>query len=170
MNIFVINSNPILSAMDLCDAHVCKMVVESCQLLSTQDYMCGLTEGRYKPTHVNHPCRKCLDNPYNYLWLVFHLSALLGEYEVRFNRTHMCQDIFVRNWFKKLSSLHEYGLKEAADIPSRTTFPKCMPEEFKTGRDTLIDVVASYKNYYRYKKQTLKRWKYTNRGEPVWLK
>ena len=37
MNIFVINMNPFESAKQLCDAHVIKMILESCQLLSTQD-------------------------------------------------------------------------------------------------------------------------------------
>ena len=37
MNIFVLDKNPYISAQMMCDAHVVKMIVESCQLLSTHD-------------------------------------------------------------------------------------------------------------------------------------
>lgn len=42
MNIFVVDADPFVAAQSLCDAHVVKMIVESCQLLSTQDRLNGL--------------------------------------------------------------------------------------------------------------------------------
>lgn len=168
MNIFVTSSNPVTAAMNLCDAHVCKMIVESCQLLSTQDSLDGLTEGRYKSTHINHPCRKCLENPWNYLWLCFHLNTLLEGYRYRFHKRHKCREMFDNIWYENIHSWQEIGL-ESWTLAAMSTFPKCMPEEFKTGGDDISGVIASYKNYYRYKKQTLKRWKYTNKEEPEWL-
>lgn len=49
------------------------------------------------------------------------------------------------------------------------TFPKCMPDEFKVGGDDIDSVVQSYRNYYKYKQQTLKRFRYTKRDVPEWL-
>ena len=98
MNIFVINSNPFESAKQLCDAHVIKMILESCQLLSDQDRLHGLTDERYKITHVNHPCRKCLDNHSNYIWLSYHLYGLLKEYTYRYGKIHKCQNLYEKYW------------------------------------------------------------------------
>ena len=35
MNIFVLDSDPVVSAQMMCDKHVVKMIVESAQMLST---------------------------------------------------------------------------------------------------------------------------------------
>ena len=73
MNIFVLDPSPRIAAQSLCDVHVVKMILESAQLLSTQDRLAGVLHG-YAITHENHPCRICLSNPANYLWLSAHLG------------------------------------------------------------------------------------------------
>ena len=68
MNIFVLDRDPIKSAEMMCDAHVVKMIVESCQLLSTDDRIRGMNSDvdiLYKATHENHPCRRCLSEEWN---------------------------------------------------------------------------------------------------------
>lgn len=58
MNIFILDTDPIVAAKYLCDKHIVKMAVESCQLLSTalpQD------KAPYKHTHINHPCAKPIE-------------------------------------------------------------------------------------------------------------
>jgi hypothetical protein len=83
MNIFVSDLDPIVAAQNLDDKRVVKMALESAQILST----IGL--GRYKPTHVNHPCTKWAGaSPSNTLWLFRHFHALCTEYYYRFNREH----------------------------------------------------------------------------------
>ena len=61
MNIFAVDVSPEKAAQALCDAHVVKMILESAQLLSTQDRIRGLDRG-YRLTHAEHPCRRSLSN------------------------------------------------------------------------------------------------------------
>lgn len=99
MNIFVLDRSPVKAAQMLCDAHVVKMIVESAQLLSTHDRLTGRFDdpsGLYKPTHVNHPCRKCLDNKFNRAWLICYLDALLSEYYHRYRKTHKTASVYHR--------------------------------------------------------------------------
>ena len=97
MNLFVLDRSPRIAAQFLCDAHVVKMILESAQLLSTQDRLNGLERG-YRMTHENHPCRRCLENPANYLWLSAHLGSLLREYTHRFRKEHRTEQLFRLYW------------------------------------------------------------------------
>ncbi len=161
MNIFVINKNPVLAAQQLCNSHVVKMIVESAQLLSTHDRFHGIEENRYKSCYLNHPCRKCLENIHNYVWLCHHLNALLDEYTFRYNKFHKCREMFNRCWKQYLEMTYDSNL---------LSFPKCMINELKVGSDSIEDVVKAYQNYYRFKKKSLKRFQYKNREMPEWLK
>ena len=186
MNIFVVDEDPFKAAQSLCDAHVVKMIVESCQLLSTQDRLHGHSEGRYKMTHVNHPCRLCLCSPFNRAWLKLHLYALLREYTFRYNKTHNCQEMFDSLW--RFNIDYVLDVMPPANAPNVeqfmrtglgdfTTFPQCMPEEYRINDITarqfirhIEDTILAYRNYYRYKAKTLKRFTYTKREPPEWLK
>lgn len=186
MNIFVVDEDPIKAAQSLCDAHVVKMIVESCQLLSTQDQLHGIVNGRYNITHENHPCRLCLCSPYNRLWLKLHLGALLKEYTFRYGKIHKCQEMFTSLWASDLEYVPEFspfvdGLAlehfMRTGLGELTTFPQCMPEEYQLNALTakrligyIADTVQAYRRYYRYKAHSLKRFRYTKREEPEWLK
>lgn len=185
MNIFVVDEDPIKAAQSLCDAHVVKMIVESCQLLSTQDRLDNLTEGRYKSTHVNHPCRKCLEDYFNWVWLKLHLEGLLQEYTYRFEKVHKCQQMFDSFWKVKWALIPPLliemeGISEDPLLRSKvaywTHFPQCMPDEYKVAPSiatcisgSIRDNVIAYRNYYKYKAKTLKRFTYTKRELPEWL-
>jgi hypothetical protein len=160
VNIFYLDECPKLSAEYLCDCHVIKMILESAQILSTAhvrlddfDYSKEL----YKPTHENHPCTKwamCCDQ--NYEWLVDHFWSLCLEYYVRYNKQH------------KSSELYKILKRTPTRIPHAcimTTPALAMPDEYK-----LATPVESYRNYYGKVKSKLKRFKYTKRSEPYWLK
>ena len=157
MNIFAVDPSPEKAAESLCDAHVIKMIVESAQLLSAQDRLSGRDRG-YRLTHAAHPCRRCLTNPQNYNWLCAHLEALLKEYEYRFGKRHRSGELFREFW-------SGYGSFD----PAALTLPKCMPEVFRTGGDSIDGVVASYRNFYRFKRLELPRFRYTGREAPEWL-
>lgn len=173
MNIFVTDINPFKAAKNLCNAHVIKMIVESCQLLSTHDRLNGLEESRYKITHVNHPCRRCLENYSNYVWLQYHLYGLLKEYTYRYKKIHKCQELYEKYWkrnddedlyFKKIDFIENYS-----ELIDATAFPQCMPIQFKNNSTDIFNVVKAYRNYYLFKKEVLERWKYTNSKEPYWI-
>ena len=178
MNIFVLDRNPIKAAQMMCDAHVVKMIVESCQLLSTNDRILGRNSDvdiLYKATHENHPCRKCLTSPWNEQWLICHLWSLLNEYFYRYGEIHKSAEPKM-NKAAELYSRCWHGPKGLQAFPNRDdlldqcTFPKCMPDEFKVGGDDLDSVVQSYRQYYKQKQLTMKRFRYTKREMPEWLK
>jgi hypothetical protein len=140
MNVFILDTNPVLAAQYQADKHVVKQVLESAQILST---VCG---GPYKPTHQNHPCVLWAGrNRVNFAWLHRHARALCEEYTLRYGRIHRCQPVI-----------------EAARVPRSlpigiTEFVQCMPEQF---RDK--DPVQAYRKYYHSK--SFAQW---NRGRPA---
>lgn len=161
MNIFVLSESPIESAHYMCNAHVVKMVVESSQLLSTYDRLNGEIENdKYNITHQWHPCQKCLSNIENYKWLCSHLKELLREYTYRYGKIHKCQILFDKYWDKYTN---------LSICLNKLSLPKCMPDEYKVGDNNIKYVVNSYRNYYKFKQLSLKRFQYRNRTEPSWL-
>jgi hypothetical protein len=94
MNIFVTDFSPYTSAFILDDKRVNKMVLETCQLLSTAINVCG-GAGPYKTTHKNHPCSIwARETKGNYDWLLHHFEALLKEYTSRYGKTHKCEQYY----------------------------------------------------------------------------
>jgi hypothetical protein len=158
MNIFVLNDDPYMAAADHCDKHVVKMILESCQLLSTAltFYRCTAS-GLYKPTHLNHPCsiwvRESRDN---YLWLCDLTAALLNEYDIRYGlrKGISHKSVPVLNVCAKHYRKIPYGVQ--------TKHPKCMPDEYIS-----TSVVKSYRNYYIGDKSRFAEWRYTK--TPSWF-
>lgn len=92
MNIFVVDPDPVVCARYLDDKRVVKMVLETCQMLST-----AVTErgggGWYKPTHKNHPCSIWVrEGVQNYAWSLDLFESLCHEYSRRYNKVHKCMD------------------------------------------------------------------------------
>lgn len=157
MNIFYVDSNPVIAAQSLVDSHVVKMVLESFQLLSTAHHILDKEEAPaaiYKVTHKNHPSAIwCRTTNNNYNWLYVHALALLDEYTFRYEKIH------------KTSRLCELLKNPPLNIPigNLTSMPLAMPDEYKVSGDA----VASYRNYYREGKKHLHKW--TKRGMPEWM-
>lgn len=113
MNIFTTNDCPVISAQEMCDKHVVKMIVEYAQLMSTahrvldgEQYEGRSKAGRriqrwlhpdknmeellYKASHIKHPSGVwCRTTTANYTWLYKHFKASCKEYTRRYNRTHL---------------------------------------------------------------------------------
>ena len=149
MNIFYVDRDPNIAAQMHCDKHVCKMVIEYPQLMSTAHRVLdgnqyyGLTKnGRkikrwkledkvmednlMKASHVNHPSN---------LW-------------VRESKTNYI------NFLKDLPT----------NIPHNdfSDPPQCMPNDCKTN-----DTVSAYQTYYIVKKSNFATWKL--RQQPEWF-
>jgi hypothetical protein len=91
MNIFVSDPSPVISARNLDDVRLNKMILESAQLLSTAMHVRGSTMAPYKPTHINHPCSIWTRaTKGNYLWVYQHFVALLSEFYRRRGKMHAC--------------------------------------------------------------------------------
>ena len=153
MNVFYLDSNPLFAARYHNDKHCVKMIVESCQLLSTALREHGVIDDRlYKSTHKNHPSAIwARSSVHNYSWLISLTGYLLLEYTIRYGKEHKCTE--------KLDVFIEYIDK----IPygEFTVPPQCMPDECKCD-----DTVQAYRNYYMKHKRHIAQWK-TN--TPEWF-
>ena len=152
MNIFYLDEDPKLCAQYHCDRHVCKMVVEGVQLLSTAHWMTG-GEAPYKKTHVNHPSNKWVrESLSNYVWLCDMTMELCKEYTHRYGKRHKTQQHL--EWcMVNIPNIEDKGFTE---------IPQAMPDECK--RENPID---GYRNYYNVEKAYMCKWK--NREIPEWF-
>lgn len=151
MNIFFVDMDPTKAAQQLHDKHVNKMLIESCQLLSTCRFFLGDKRAIFcKPTHVNHPSNVWVRSSLtNYLWLLRHLKALCEEYGRRFFRTHFYERMLPLFAEDTPTVLEDHGL---------TKIPLAMPDQYKSD-----DPVVSYRAYYIGEKINGKFW--TNRSK-----
>jgi len=177
MNIFYIDTDPVIAAKSMVDKHVVKMILESAQLLSTTHrvldgipYIDGntgrktqrwhLNDSRenvlYKATHVNHPSaiwsRQSVEN---YNWLVEHFFALGDEYTYRYEKTHKC-------FTGDLGYMLQSPPKNLTQF-EMTKIPCAMDAQYIISDDPVIN----YRNYYRIGKKDLHVWK--NRQPPEWI-
>lgn len=175
MNIFVLHENPHVSATYMCDKHVVKMILESCQLLSTSHRVLDgtkfvttknnrkyttykindtfLDKFLYKSTMVNHPCSIwCRETDSNYIWLASHTMSLLEEYTNRYGKHHASSSL--AGWlFENTPQNINKG-----DV---TPFALAMPDEYKTSC-----AIESYRKYYINDKSKFAKWK--NNNVPYW--
>ena len=108
MNIFVLACCPKVAAELHCDRHVCKMIVETAQMLYTYLHSIGelarlnlkspitveaLTP--YKPTHKHHPCVLWLHGGRSHFrWLVTLGMHLCNRYSDIYGKTHKTAEHF----------------------------------------------------------------------------
>ena len=164
MNIFTTSYNPMECARDLDTRRLSKMILETCQLLSTAKYyrlndwdFFNDTQG-YKPTHKNHPCaiwaRESINN---YTWLMELLEAYAEEYTRRKGKQHksyvdqvLSDNLNVINhninWFENM-------------LP----FPNCARNKEYDIDFSYLPVTTAYKKYLRY------RYLNTDKYKPTWL-
>jgi hypothetical protein len=180
MNIFRLDDDPVLCASWHNDKHVVKMILESCQLLSTAHRVHdGLVtqirspkNGRrlwhwalkdsvqdkmlYQATHVNHPCAVwCRSSRDAYRWLWALTRALATEYTHRYGRIHKCESDGLIVWLQRAPAwCPSVGITEP---------PQAMPDRCKVPGNP----VEAYRNYYRQEKRHLATWK--ARSIPAWF-
>lgn len=176
MNIFVLDKSPVQSAIYMCDKHIVKMIVESCQLLSTAHRVLdgtkveaitnknrkytryvmnnNLEKFLYKSTMINHPCAIwCRETSINYKWLAVHNMQLIEEYSWRYGKTHASESLSI--W------LHD-NFPKNIKYDHLTPFALAMPDQYKCK-----DAVLSYRNYYINEKKSFAKWKDGN--IPQWF-
>lgn len=154
LNIFVVDQNPVVAAQDLCDKHVCKMGIESTQILCTVLWKLGVRDIPMKPTHVNHPCVKWAgESDSNFLWLAEHAVALFDEYSLRYGRRHASRDKL--NWI----------VCQLARPPKGplTPFVQCVKYDELRGPNP----ICAYRVYYFVDKSRFARWNH-GRNPPEW--
>ena len=177
MNIFYLHKDPKTCAEMHCDKHVCKMIIEYAQLMSTAHRVIdGVSyEGRtannrriarwlhplenhekvlYKASHINHPSNIWVRESQNhYNWLYEMWTHLCDEYTHRYDKIHMTDS--------KLRGILENPTKQievkTIDDPYLT-----MPNYVKQPK-----VVEAYKNYYINYKKDFAKW--TKRPTPKFM-
>lgn len=161
MNIFALDTDPIVAAGYLCDQHIGKMLLESCQLLCNAHSGIPMHAAPYKPTHLKHPCSIWTAATYgNYSWLCHYARALGSEYEYRFGKKHASS--VVAQW----CMLHTPIGPSPMAVSPRTPFAQATPEQYRSS-----NAVQAYRRYYAAEKMTLrgKPVTWTGRDRPVWL-
>lgn len=150
MNIFIIDHDPVIAAMQLCDKHVVKMIVESAQLLCSA-FPSGSSP--YRLTHYNHPCGKwARASKANYEWLLVHANAMCEEYTRRYGRTHKTEDVIV--W-----CMENYIQLCLPDI-GLTPHARAIREPWKT-QTANDDIVTAYRKFYIGAKSSFAKWKHS---------
>lgn len=179
MNIFYLNSNPIICAQEHCDKHVVKMILEYAQLLSTAKRVldgkevieispAGLKLKRwklgtelddiiYKSTHVNHPCNIWVrSNLLHFEYTNQLLIELCKEYTHRYKKIHLVER---KNLPTIFTACHPINIA----IKEWESPPLAMPDECKIGNDPVL----SYQEFYRKEKAYFAKW--TKREIPKWF-
>ena len=180
MNIFYLDPDPAVCAKMHVDRHVCKMVIEYAQLMSTahrvldgEMYLDKTSNNRsikrwrllderetrlMKPTMMNHPSAIWLrQSNENYLWLYKMWCELLSEFTYRYGKIHATARL----------------IPDLAKVPDNCPVGKftgptpAMPDDCKVIGNSL----QSYHNYYVMKKEHLWSWKgkINSRKQPQWF-
>ena len=177
MNVFYLDVNPKKAAIEHCDKHVVKMVIEYAQLMSTAHRILDgkqyteIQNGRrikrwrleddgyesilYKASHINHPSAIwSRSSNHNYEWLYELWLNLCNEFTNRYGKKHLTET--------KLINFLKFTPKNIRK-DKFTEPPPAMPEYCKIEGDS----VASYRKYY-LKEKPFARWEKSN-NIPDWF-
>jgi len=160
MNIFYLNKDPKIAAIEHNDKHCVKMILEYAQMLSTAHRELDGDEiadelSMYKRAHLNHPSTVWTrSNKPHYQWLYDLFVALAEEYTHRYSKTHSTD-----------AKLREVLQSPPNNIPDNKVFtqpPQCMPDQYQCE-----DSIIAYQKFYIGEKAHFSEWK--KREVPVWF-
>lgn len=183
MNIFILDTNPIVAAQWQCDKHVVKMIVESAQMLSTAHRILDgeqtrrpsisgktmvkywvhpnqdLEDKLYKAVHVGHPCTVwTMETNANYEWHYQHFKALCIEYRFRYGKTHSTETLLT-DTLRRAPTHTKWSNLRTPFALAMTHEPQCIHKD---------DPVKSYQEYYHTKQDRFKM-VWTRRETPEWF-
>lgn len=162
MNIFILDTTPYECAIQQCDKHCVKMVLESAQMLCTIQRFHGNTSSDlYKSCHLNHPCTVwARETTSNYEWLFQLFVEQCKEYTFRYGKVHSSE---------RLLPLIEKP-PNTISVGSFTQPALCMPDIYKP-RKVIYDIndaVTAYRKFYIGEKSEFAKWGKT-RQKPNWF-
>ena len=171
MQMFVLDSNPVVSADFLCDAHIRVIGREVAMCLSSwyAQNMGHAEELPYKP--FNHPAVWQMANPYTRMWAACYALNIFRAFHRRFGKWHAsttkleCVEHFLRLYDDQVNPLWAPD-----DIYNNATFSFIEKGHSVDPGLCMDTAVARYRAYYRYKVQTMRVpviWTATTR--PWWL-
>jgi len=164
VNIFAIENNDhggidwVKSAQSQDNYRVVKMILESCQILSTALNEQGIS-APYRSFNPKHPsCLWAAESSDNFYNLIIHCDAMIEEYTRRFKKTHKCAAVL-----EKIVSLFD---PERFPTHEPTPLRMAMPDHFRSS-----DIVESYRRFYaskprvRYFESNIPSWFQEYRGD-----
>ena len=156
MNIFFLDKSPEKSAEFLCDKHVPKMLLESCQMLSTALRQNGYEDDYlYKSAYPNHPMTKWVGfNKDNFTWAFENADEISKEYFKRFGKRHKSTHI--------LDFIVDNNMQTEIPEGFFSEPPQCMPDKYKHK-----NYVTAYRRYYAGEKKYFAKWE-KGRKQPDW--
>lgn len=176
MNLFYLHKEPKISATLHCDKHVCKMIIEYAQMLSTahrildgHEYIDSSSGRRirrweldpdrepylYKASHINHPSTLWVrENAIQYQYAYDMFENLCNEYTYRYEREHLT-DTKLRDILNCLPDNIKLG--------EWSEPPQCMPDDVKVPNDS----ISAYHKYYAVYKKDFAKW--TGREVPQFM-
>jgi len=180
MNIFVLSEDPTAAAVQQCDKHIVKMVLESAQMLCTAHRILDgeETEGpsysgkrivpkwthprhedvMYRVVHRKHPCAIwTMISDSNYKWHYQHFVALCEEFTFRYGKRHK-SDVLLREILKRVPDNILVGDLTRHPL-AMSSNPECMIPE---------NVVESYRLFYQTKQARFKM-TWSKRSVPDWF-
>ena len=161
MNIFYLNKDPQIAAIEHNDKHCVKMVLEYAQMLSTAHRVLDEDDAHpdlYKIAHKNHPSTIWTrSSKQHYDWLFRLFRMLSAEYSIRYSN----DEFKVHKSWDKLGKILERAPKNIKDN-GWIDPPQCMPDSCKDD-----DVVRAYRNYYIQEKSSFAKWNYSMK--PKWM-
>ena len=160
MNIFYIDSDPVIAAKQLVDDHVRKMQLESAQMLCTTFHHYGI-EAPYKKAHYNHPSTKWVRESLDHTnWLIEHGLAICDEFVIRYGKEHASRKVLL--WAKDNLPLISDKFPSSGFTPP----PQCMPDQYKKD-----DAIEAYREFYILDKLGIKNLGYKKlNNTPKWIK
>jgi len=156
VNLFILDRNPIKAAEMYCDKHVCKIILESAQMMAMVHWIQGFdvpSELICKSHKNNHVSKWVRQTTGNYEWTGIHAKALCSEYTYRYGKTHKWNSHI--DWLATSNScIRDRGMTEfrqAVDDPCRDPDP-----------------VLAYRKYYMTTKRSICKWD-KGRPKPRWF-
>ena len=138
MNIFAVNEDPRIAALQLPDKLIPKMIVESAQMLSTAHRVLdgdaeADAKGLYKKAYENHPSTIWVrQDAMNYWWVWMHALTLCEEHKWRFSDE---TGIALHKTVPIIHALQDLPLnipnKKETSWEVLTDLPLCMPDQYK---------------------------------------
>jgi hypothetical protein len=159
MNIFFLHKFPSKSAEYLCDKHIPKMLLESCQMLSTavQENAGERLEDLYKPAYPKHPMTKWVGSTFsNFQWTLENAVFISQEYCKRFKKLHKSSRI--------LNVIYDNQYYKEIPDERFTNPPQCMPDQYRLRSDLYV---KAYRKYYKGEKEYFAKWE-KGRQQPEW--
>ena len=151
MNIFLTDPCPRISAQNLDDKRVVKMVLETAQMLAAATLAHGVDIG-YKKTHFNHPCTVWTrSGRQQFDWMIEHGLWLNDEFMYRYGHSHPHRSVTV--------------IDRAAK--HRGLFDEARPLVFDFNSSGFHDSRGVYFNYQLCMSH---KWCYKDARRPSWTK